>query len=183
MKELFKNLKSYTYPLKTKYGYGYIINSYNKNKADRRKVRRYIKHYGFDISETWNLDTTIMQWLSDNVGGFFRECGSSDIWADYDINGNEWSSYNKETLELDSKRHTEYQYQLKQYLLNCSNKDYKKFVDFVIPRLKYLSQHTNGYPANFTTFEKWGNALTIMINELPTRNVQLFIENFYALWD
>lgn len=183
MNKLFKNLKPYAYPLKTKYGYGYIINSYNKNKTDKRKVRRYIKHYGFDISEAWNLDTTIMQWMSDNVGGFFRECGSSYSWSDYDINGIEWSSYSKETLDLDNKRHIEYQYQLKQYLLNCSQEDYKKFIDFVIPRLTYISQYTNGYPANFTAFEEWKKTLSIMINELPKGNVQLFIENFYALWD
>lgn len=67
--------------------YGYRRKNVNKEK---RKALRNIRKYGFDTSECWNFDTTIMRYLSDNFGEFFRECGSPDDWGNYDTKGNHW---------------------------------------------------------------------------------------------
>lgn len=182
--ELFKNIKPNPYPLRNKLGYGCITTSRKKyNKVNKRKVLRSIRKLGFDYSECWNLDYTIMCWLSDNVGDFFRKCGSVDDWSDYDLNGNEWANYNKDTIELEQARRTEYLNQLSTYFTTCSGEEYLKFLDFVIPRLIYLIEHIHGYPAEFNTFKDWQNELKNIVVELPKRNVTKFIDNFYSLWD
>lgn len=47
-------------------------------KRENRKAYRQIKKYGFDFSELWALDLTIMRWMSDTYGGFWRTIGDPD---------------------------------------------------------------------------------------------------------
>lgn len=174
MDNIFKGIMPNPYPLRTKYGYGYL--------SDKRKILRYFRKYGFDISETWNLDETIAQWLSDNVGGFFRDCGRTSAWSEYDLDGNP-VSYNEETVALEKARKNEYLKQLHNYLTTCSGENYLKFLEFIIPRLIYLVDHAYGYPDEFNTFKDWQNMLKSIVVELSKRDIAKFVSNFYSLWD
>lgn len=196
MNELFKHIKPNPYPLCTKYGYGCIsVTRGEYYKANRRKVLRYIRHYGFDISETWNLDRTIMKWLSDHVGGFFRECGCKDTWNDVDFDGNGWDVkeitisnlgiYNNEALlrciEAEGARTEEYLKQLEQWL--GTTQQYSEFIEFVIPRLIYLAQHSCGYPAYFGNFEEWQKMLKSIVVDFQKHKFDNFVKYFFNLWD
>ena len=189
MNELFKCIKPNPYPMKGKggtIGYGCFTTRKPGNKVNKRKLNRYYRKYGFDITETWNLDYTICAWLSDTVGSFFRECGSIDSWSDYDLEGNEYTiKITEDFFKADELRHEEYQKQLKNYLLNCSDSDYIKFFDFVGPRLTYLMNHTDGYPGQFNSYDEWTGTLAQMhYNLSPSiRNLDLFVEHFFSLWD
>lgn len=189
MNKLFKCIKPNPYPMKGKggtFGYGCFTTRKPLNKVNKRKLNRYYRKYGFDITETWNLDYVIHAWLSDNVGGFFRECGSIDSWSDYDLEGNEYTTKNAENFfEGNEARHEEYQKQLKNYLLTCSDSDYIKFLGFVEPRLSYLMNHIDGYPGQFDNYNEWIATLAQMLNDLhpSTRNPNLFVEHVFSLWD
>lgn len=184
--DIFKGIKPSPYPLRNKLGYGCITTSRKKyNKVNKRKLFRSIRKLGFDYSECWNLDYSVMCWFSDNVGGFFRSCGAPDDWSDYDLNGYRWPNYNKDTIELEQSRRKEYLAQVSNYLHNCTGEEYLQFLDFIIPRLIYLIEHIHGYPATFNTFADWQNELKFMVTNLPKRNnsINTFVENLYSLWD
>ena len=75
--------------------------------------------------------------------------------------------------------------------------------EWIIPRLKYLKEHTCGYPPDLETFEEWQEILQKMIdafelyacesetideaqlkteNEIIEEGIQLFGKYFRALW-
>lgn len=171
-------------------GYGFRERNVNRGK---RKAYRSIRKYGFDTSEIWNLDTTIMRYLSDNIGGFFRECGSPDDWGYYDLEGNSWGeakftatehSYDN-FVKAEELRVEAYKVKLKKFLESGSNEAYKAIHFFVLPRLLYFTQHHEGYPAldDFETDEQWTNTLKDMYGELAQNKSELFVKYFFNLWD
>lgn len=184
MEEIWNNVKPFSYPQKGingYYNYGYSPRKRTRYyKLKRRKVYRQIKKYGFDATECWNLYSTIMRWLSDNVGGFFRECGDEDEW-DKDLTTDNY----KEIIELANKREESYKEHLTEHLESLEKEDeWDTFIDFVIPRLTYFENHFGSYPAKFNTGEEWHIVLKKMIEELDwNTDSTLFVEYFFNLWD
>lgn len=181
MKSIWEDVKPFSYPQKGAngcYNYGYRSKKRSLyKKLNRRIVYRQIRHYGFDTSETWVLCDTIMRYLSDNVGGFFRECGNPDNWDQCTP-----FSY-KEAVQLEKLRQESYKEHLKEYLESLDEDNYHQFLDFVIPRLVYLEKHFVSYPAKFDTKEEWRETLNIIIDGLEEWNTKPFVEYFFYLWD
>lgn len=192
MDEVFKYIKSNPYPMKGmggRIGYGCLFGKRAKyNRIAKRKVGRWIKKRGFDTSEIWSLDFTIGAWLSDNVGGFFRQCGNFDDWSDYDLEGNCYYDFKnpdiKPFLEAETARRALFLHKLNGYLLKESNTHRDEFIAFVVPRIKYLADTTIGYPPeNFHDIDEWKNCLKRMAEDLETKHYSnSFITYFFALW-
>ena len=177
-KSIWENVKPFSYPQKGADGcfnYGYRYNCRKPGqKLQKRKVYRQCRKLGFDASETWNLCDSIMRYLSDNVGGFFRECGND--WFDLDIN-------TKEAAALENLRMESYKLHLKDYLYT-RNQSHYEFVNFVVPRLIYLRNHYTGYPAKFDYSVEWDSILDKIIEDVKQSiDYDLFIEHFFNLWD
>ena len=59
----------------------------------------------------------------------------------------------------------------------------KKFLAFLLPRLKAFKNRTLGYPAYYRTFEEYETYLQSVIDEIETKGTcTLIYENFNALW-
>lgn len=191
MEENWKYTKPFSYPMKGFYGhfnYGFRPKKRKPGyKCQKRKVLREIRHYGFDTSECWELATVIMWYLSDTVGGYFRECGDADEWYMTDIEGNEYPDgvHTSETFQLyvnaEDLRKEDYKKHLEEYL--ATGGKYQEFLDFVIPRLIYFTKHHQGYPGNFSSEEEWTEILKTMIEDLFKCDTKLFIKYFFNLWD
>jgi hypothetical protein len=178
--ELFKGINPNPprlWSINGRIGYGCV--------SSKRKYGRYIRKYGFDITEVWNLDCTIACWLSDNVKGFFRECGDIVSWSCYDLEGNilDFDSNYKDVIKAEQLRREEFQKQLKQFLLNANDEWYNKFSSYVIPRINFLSSTCHGYPSELESYEKWQEILRTMVINLEQKDVDLLIKHFFSLWD
>lgn len=169
--------------------YGYRRKNVNKEK---RKALRSIRKYGFDTSECWNFDTTIMRYLSDKVGGFFRECGSPDDWGNYDLEGNFWETIIKYTakeyyaenfIKAYNLRVETYKEHLKEFL--DTEEGRKVIFEFITPRLYYFIKHHQGYPVleGIESDEEWTEILKEMDSQLSMFNSDLFVKYFFDLWD
>lgn len=169
--------------------YGYRRKNVNKEK---RKALRSIRKYGFDTSECWNFDTTVMRYLSDNFGGFFRECGSPDDWGNYDLEGNSWETiikyttkeyYAENLVKADNLRVETYKEHLKEFL--DTEEGHKVIFEFILPRLFYFIQHHEGYPAleGIDSDEEWTEILKEMDFQLNSYKTDLFVKYFFNLWD
>ena len=187
MEEIWKFTKPFSYSRKGAdgcFGYGYRAKHRKyAQKCQKRKAYRYIRHYGFDTSECWELTTVIMEYLSDNVGGFFRTCGNVDDWYLYDVQGNKYEHQEDLTpfYEAENARKESYLQHLEEYL--STTEDYSKFIVFVIPRLIYYTKHHSGYPGDFNSDEEWTEILETMVESLYKCDTKLFIKYFYYLWD
>lgn len=185
MKSLFEPIKPFTYPQKGAYGrinYGYRHRNINKEK---RKALRSIRRLGFDNSECWELSTTIMCWFSDNVGGYFRECGSADDWSMYDLDGVYWEDNPTKDysgfIEAGKARVQDYKEHLEEWCATSNR--YSEFIEFVIPRLIYFTQHHQCYPGDLHSREDWTEILKVMVEDLVKCDTKLFIKYFFNLWD
>jgi hypothetical protein len=186
MEELWKNIPTNRYPMKGNNGYiGYGYREGKRKKGycvEKRKVGRDIRKYHFDRTMSWNLDTSVMNWLSDNVGGFFRKCGTHESWSDYDINGNKTED-TKKRMEAEYARENAYLKYLDEFLRTCDDKTFNKFRDFVCPALYYISQNTISYPGGFT-IDSWKETVYKMWESFANGKLSKeFIDNFYSLWD
>ena len=164
--------------------YGYRRKNVNKEK---RKALRNIRKYGFDTSECWNFDTTIMRYLSDNFGEFFRECGSPDDWGNYDTKGNHWDyvidgDYSA-FFKAGNLRVEAYKEHLKEFL--DTEEGHKVIFEFITPRLLYFIKHHDGYPAleGIDSDEEWTEILKEMDFQLGSYKTDLFVKYFFNLWD
>lgn len=168
--------------------YGYRSKNVNKEK---RKALRSIRKYGFDTSECWNLDTTIMRYLSDKVGGFFRECGSPDDWSNYDLEGNFVETIIKYTtkeyyaenfIKAYNLRVETYKEHLKEFL--DTEEGRKVIFEFITPRLYYFIKHHQGYPVleGIESDEEWTEILKEIDYQLSMFNSDLFVKYFFDLW-
>ncbi len=192
MEEIWKYTKPFSYPMKGAngcVGYGYRTRKRKPNqKAQKRKIGRDIRHYSFDTSECWELYTTVMEYLSDNGGGFFRTCGNADDWYLFDAQGNPYpeKATTKEELvpffDAEAARRKSYKKHLCAYL-ELNPEHYLSFLHFIIPRLIYFESHHQGYPEPFNSDEEWRLTLRQMIVDLTKGNDKLFIEYFFNLWD
>lgn len=164
------------------------------DKMQKRKAYREIKKYGFDLSETWSLDYTIMLWLSDTFGGFFKICGCCDNWAHYDLDGNYIDFWDHK----DDKNHYDnmYKYETTRYnsfrkhlndLLNTNDpKVISKFSEFCSPRLRILAKFSHGWPSGekYKNYEDWINVIIDMADKFDNGTYsQNFIDDFFCLWD
>jgi hypothetical protein len=164
--------------------YGYRRKNVSKEK---RKALRSIRKYGFDTSECWNFDTTIMRYLSDKVGGFFKECGSPDDWGNFDTKGNHWDSVTNgdysDFIKANNLRVEIYKEHLKEFL--NTEEGHKVIFEFIVPRLFYFIKHHQSYPAleGIESDEEWTEILKEMDYQLSMFNSDLFIKYFFNLWD
>ena len=179
-----------------KFNYGCITKKPSRDYKKRyiRKARRQMRKYGFDSSETWNLDYTIMTWLSDNFGGFFRICGCPDNWGHYDLDGNDYDfwkyrnteGYYEKMKEWNTTRYDSFYKHLRDFLNNLTDDNKKKLSNFCCPRLRYLAKHMHGWPAgnDFPKFEDWKNEIENMACKLEEGTYsEYFITYFFNLWD
>lgn len=152
-----------------------------------RAVRRNYKKYGakFDNSELWNLDNTIYKYvhihklcehpfleecISDNVG-FYNE-----YWVQRGITKDEYHKNCKTYWDEERKLREDVN-------LAISKLTDKKFLEFLLPRLKAYKDKTHGYPT-YMTFEQYEEYLQSIIDEIETKGTcTLIYENFNALWD
>lgn len=188
IKNLFEHIKPFPTPAKHSarhIGYGCFETRHKGYKMNKRKLGRYIRKFGFDVTETWNLDNTIMCWLADNVGGFFRMCGPMDSWSDYDLDGNKanYKENGEAVIKAEQARTECFMKSLEAWLNNSDNDIYYRFVDFVEPRLEFLAGHTDGYPGDFDNYHEWQVTLFKMSRNLLVRNHELFTRYFFNLWD
>jgi hypothetical protein len=190
MEDCWKYIKKNSYPLKNKngfIGYGYRCKKRSKYYiANKRRSYRDYRKYGFDTSETWSLDYTIISWLSDNAGGFFRECGCPDQWEDIDLEGNVWNIGDniQNHIQAGTIRRESFQKHLKDFLIASDIVIVDKFIEFVVPRLEYLSNTAHGYPTEFKSFSKWKECMINMKNDLNNKKVSDdFVKYFFCLWD
>lgn len=202
MEECWKAIKPYSHN-NSFYGYGYRRKKRKKSlRVEKRKYLRSIRKHGFDTSETWNLDTTIMKWLAEHVGCFFRLCGNTDDWEMYDIEGNEWKpSFSENNFDdyingvkdehfdkcqdAAKLRYESFKKHLKGFLDHGEEDVLKQFRSWIVPRIEYLSKNTDGYPPyDFETMKDWTNALKEMAEAFKKGSYdKRFIDNFFYLWD
>lgn len=182
-------IKPNPYPVKgscNRIGYGYRFKKRSKyGKVEKRKAYRECRKFGFDLSETWDLDVTIMGWLSDNIGNYFRECGDPSSWDDVDLEGNPISKDNmQDCFKAGIERRKEFLEQLEKFLVNCEPNKFYKFTQFVIPRLTILRHNSHGYPYGVKSLQEWKDILNNMINSfLLGGHDKNFIKYFFSLWD
>lgn len=151
-----------------------------------RAIRRNYKKYGakFDYSELWNLDSTIYKYVHIHKlceHPFLEKCVVGDSF--------EYSKYwgrqgiTKEEYDKNWKLYWEKENELyKEVNLQISNLTDKKFLEFLLPRLKAFKDNTIGYPS-YMTFEQYEEYLQNVINEIETKGTcTLIYENFNALW-
>ncbi len=181
MNNLFKNIKPNPKQIKANRSYGCL---WDIRYGDKRKLNRYYRKYGFDITETWSLDYTIMCWLSDNVKGFFRECGNPNDWFDYDEDNNPRNDNNiKSCINAEIKRIKAYQEELHKFTEDIENPVYNKFIEFIIPRLEFLKNNAFSYPADFNNIKEWKNAIAQMIQDFKVKQLSTyFVKYFFSLW-
>lgn len=148
--------------------YGNINYGFQKRKSKyRRKAYRQIRKQGFDNSEVWSLDCTIMCWLSDTFGGYFRMVGERNNWYD----GKDYEKY--------ESRQEEYC----QYLDNFYQAYFPEINYFVLPRLKVLYKTHREYPC-YLTAEKWDDILKQMINSMEQNQYTPLLSKYlFNLWD
>ncbi len=190
MEDLFKNIKPLPYPVKGGYGrlgYGVFLSRRSRfGRVNKRKRNRYIRKYGFDISETWSLDYTTACWMSDNVGGYFRKCGQMDHWYDFDLEGNTYTpdSDCSVFIAAENARKNDYLKHLDDFIKSGDSGVVKRFIAFIVPRLSYLAKNTHGYPPYFETIDKWRGVLLKMAEDFKVNSYSKdFTENFFLLWD
>ena len=115
-----------------------------------------------------------MRWLSDNVGGFFRECGDEEDWNEF------YTMHDfKKAMQLVEKRKKSYEEHLEEYLKTDNGEAYR----FIMPRLLYFGKTQIGYPAALYSKEEWDKILKEMVQGMWQNDYKLFVENFFYLWD
>lgn len=183
-----KYIKPNTYPIKGSYnriGYGCISKKRVKfHKLGKRKAYRECRKFGFDLSEVWNLDCTILGWLSDNIGGYFRECGDPFTWDEVDLEGNSYKNNTEACMKAWFIRRNKFRYNLNNFLKNTDKETFKKFTQFVVPRLTILINNVHGYPGTMNSCEEWKETLDNMkCSFLLGGYSKDFIKYFFSLWD
>lgn len=175
-----------------RFGYGFYERRYRRDfkkglTNTKRHYLRTMRKIGFSPSETWNLDCTIMRWLSDEFGGFFRECGSQEGWTTYSLDGVHRRELPMEIIiESNKVRVESYKSHLRGLLDNANSETLRKIASFCVPRLKVLKKYKISYPCgdDIKSMEDWDDILDKMILGFEEGSYDdLFIEYFFALWD
>lgn len=186
---VFKYTKPFLNPMKGRnghFGYGY----YNKRSRgyfwcgpQKRQYLRDLRRYGFDTSDNFSLYRTIMLWLSDNIGGMFRQCGDSTDWEDNTLDGTPWcytlkgnEDLAEKCIEAGEARKEFYKELLDEFLTSGNNKQIEAFRGFVIPRLRYFSQEINW------TLNENGDDVVAMVAAFEKGEYKLFIDNIFSLY-
>ena len=152
-----------------------------------RSIRRNYKKYGakFDYSELWNLDSTIYKYVYNHKlceHPFLKSCSAceslsyGEYWKSQGITENEYYQNFKAYVDEENKLCDEIN-------LEISKLTDKKFLEFLLPRLKAFKDKTLGYPVNMT-FEEYEEYLQSVINEIETKGTcTLIYKNFNTLWN
>lgn len=166
--------------------YSLIKKGSKEERAALRSIRRNYKKYGaeFDDSELWNLDSTIYKYvkiyklckhpylkecISDNVGFY------NNYWKQQGITEEEYNKNYKVYWKKEGELYSEVNLQI-------SKLTDKKFLEFILPRLKAFKDKTFGYPVDMT-FEEYKEYLQSVIDEIETKGTcTLIYEKFNVLW-
>lgn len=190
LEDCWKNIKPYK-KNNSFFGYGCLRKTRKKGfKVEKRKYLRYVRKYDFDITETWNLDYTIIRWLSNHVGGFFKLCGNFDEWDLIDVEGNKIDIYDGESINRCNKayqlRQESFQNHLKDFLDEKQNEKFKDFCKFIVPRLRHFAVYTISYPSQieeYNTIKKWKKAINEFVDKFKEKNYDIrFIRDLFYLW-
>jgi hypothetical protein len=167
--------------------YSLIKKGSKQEREALRVIRRNYKKYGakFDDSELWNLDITIYKYV--HLYGlcehpFLKECISDNIgfynnyWKQQGVTKEEYNKNCKMYLEKEEELY-------KEVNLQISKLTDKKFLEFLLPRLKAFKDKIIGYPVDMT-FEQYEEYLQSIIDEIETKGTcTLIYENFNELWN
>ena len=168
--------------------YSLIKKGSKQEREALRSIRRNYKKYGakFDYSELWNLDSTIYKYVIIHKlceHPFLEKCISdssfsySKYWEQQGITKEEFYKNRNAYWEKENELRDEVNLQI-------SKLTDKKFLEFLLPRLKAFKDKTYGYPAYCMTFEEYKEYLQSVIDEIETKGTcTLIYENFNALWD
>mgnify|MGYP006898624730 FL=1 len=152
-----------------------------------RAIRRNYKKYGakFDNSELWNLDSTIYKYVHLHKlceHPFLEKCIADDsfmydkYWKEQGVTKEEYHKNYKTYWGKENKLREEVNLQI-------SKLTDKKFLEFLLPRLKAFKDKTIGYPT-YMTFEQYEEYLQSVIDEIETKGTcTLIYENFNSLWN
>lgn len=176
MNNIWNNVKHFNNYEKGKCGinYGYCQKKRHNGYNNYRKAKRQIRKYGFDFSEVWNLDSTIMRWMSDTYGGILKLAGYTDYWGYTNIDD---IVYNNKLYET---RETAYFEEFRKVY----KENTEEVNNFILPRLKVFKKILHGYPASLESFDCWHNIIDSMINEMEEgKYSELLIEYLFNLWD
>lgn len=167
--------------------YSLIEKGTKREREALRSLRRNYKKYGakFDDSELWNLDITIYKYVQlYNLceHPFLKECISNNTglynnyWKQQGITKEEYDKNYKMYWEKENELYNEVNLQI-------SRLTDKKFLEFLLPRLKAFKDKTIGYPG-YMTFEQYKEYLQSIVDEIETKGTcTLIYENFNALWN
>ena len=152
-----------------------------------RAIRRNYKKYGakFDNSELWNLDRTIYKYVHNHKlceHPFLKECVSDNIgfynkyWKHQGVTEDDYRKNYRTYWNEENKLREEVNFQI-------SKLTDKKFLEFLLPRLKAFKNKSNGYPIGIS-YDDYQKYLQSVIDEIETKSTcTLIYEKFNALWD
>ena len=152
-----------------------------------RSIRRNYKKYGakFDYSELWCLDSTIYKYVHNHKlyeHPFLEQCCLGEqcwynkYWECQGITEDEYYKHCLTYLAEGNKMREEINLQI-------SKLTDKKFIEFLLPRLKAFKNKSNGYPIGIS-YEDYQKYLQSVIDEIETKGTcTLIYEKFNTLWD
>ena len=166
--------------------YSLIKKGSKEYRESLRSIRRNYKKYGakFDYSELWNLDRTIYKYVHNHKlceHPFLKECVSDNIgfynkyWKHQGVTEDDYHKNYRTYWNEENKLREEVNFQI-------SKLTDKKFLEFLLPRLKAFKDKVIGYPG-YMTFDEYKEYLQSIINEIETKGTcTLIYETFNSLW-
>ncbi len=155
-------------------------------RVEKRKYLRDLRKVGFDTTELWSLDSTIIKWLAKKEGGFFKRCGNPEDWDMLELGGAKWNSSDKFSFDRCNKAYKARIKSFKEHLRKYLNKNSPEFASFIIPRLRSFAKNADGYPAlckEIKTLEDWQNIINDMADKFEQGTYsENFIKYFFNLW-
>lgn len=167
--------------------YSLIKKGSKEYRETLRSIRHNYKKYGakFDNTELWCLDSTIYKYVYNHKlckHPFLKECISDNIgfynkyWEQQGVTENDYYKNHIIYLNEDNKLRNEVNLQI-------SKLTDKKFIEFLLPRLKAFKNKSNGYPIGIS-YEDYQKYLQSVIDEIETKGTcTLIYEKFNTLWD
>lgn len=160
--------------------------------SNYRKAFRQIRRYGFDASETWNLDRTISLWMVDHHPEL-KEWGNPDLLEDA---VDAWYSQNRDIATENLWYYENIVYkQFVDDIFKCisefTDSEWTEFEEFLCPRLKYFSNPHNlhGWPGEgrydyIHSYEDYVQVLSEIYDSIKAHQIHPHFQELYGnLWD
>lgn len=186
MCDLWKGVKPYRH---NNDFFGIGFRNKRRKKGQRVRKRQYLRDLrkvGFDTTEIWSLDSAILKWLAEKVGGIFITCGDPDNWDMIELGGYKWNNLDRFSFERCQKAYQERTKCIKEHLRNYLDNAPEEFINFIVPRLRYFAKNTDGYPVLYKeikTLEDWQDIVNDMADKFEQKTYsENFIKYFFNLW-